>query len=72
MTPRTDGERLAVLEWTVKAIKQHQDAMELKIDEMHAVLLQAKGVRWIVGGTILIVSSMAAAGFYLVSLLHMR
>ena len=46
----TDGlssnERLAVLEQKVSHMDEELDKMSTKVDEMHAILLQARGVRW--------------------------
>jgi multidrug resistance efflux pump len=39
-------ERLAALEEKVKNIEDDVREMRGKVDEMHAVLLQAKGARW--------------------------
>ncbi len=42
----TDNERLAVLEQRVKHIEEHTAKTATKVDEIHAVLMQARGVRW--------------------------
>ena len=47
MSPaRSSSERLAVLEQKVSHMEEELDRMSAKVDEMHAILLQAKGVRW--------------------------
>lgn len=49
------NERLAVVEQKVSHMKIELDKVSLKVDEMHAILLQAKGVRW----TVIAVSGLA-------------
>ena len=41
----TDNERLAVLEQRVKHIEEHTAKTATKVDEIYAVLMQARGVR---------------------------
>ena len=43
---RSPNERLAVLEQKVSHMEEELDRMSAKVDEMHAILLQARGVRW--------------------------
>jgi hypothetical protein len=45
---RRSNERLAVLEQKVSHMQEQLDRMSAKVNEMHAILLQAKGVRWAV------------------------
>jgi len=40
------NERLAVLEQKVSHMEQELARMASKVDDMHAILLQARGVRW--------------------------
>jgi hypothetical protein len=42
------NERLAILEQKVSHMEEELDRMSVKVDEMHAILLQARGVRWAV------------------------
>ena len=42
----TSNERIAVLEQKVTHVETEMLRMSAKIDDMHAVLMQAKGVRW--------------------------
>ena len=42
---RSPNERLAVLEQKVSHMEEELDRMSAKVDEMHAILLQARGVR---------------------------
>jgi hypothetical protein len=44
----TSTERLAILEQKVSHVETGLGKMSAKVDEMHAILLQAKGVRWTV------------------------
>jgi hypothetical protein len=46
--PATQAERLAVLEQRTSHIEAELARISTKVDEMHAVLMQAKGVRWAV------------------------
>ena len=48
------NERLAVVEQKVSHMEIEVDKMSLKVNEMHAMMLQAKGVRW----TIVVVSGL--------------
>jgi hypothetical protein len=43
---RSPNERLAVLEQKVSHMEAELERMSGKVDEMHAILLQARGVRW--------------------------
>ena len=43
---RSPNKRLAVLEQKVSHMEEELDRMAAKVDEMHAILLQARGVRW--------------------------
>jgi hypothetical protein len=43
---RSPNERLAVLEQKVSHMEAELGRMSAKVDEMHAVLMQARGVRW--------------------------
>jgi len=45
---RSTSERLVILEQTVSHMEEELDKISAKVDEMHAILLQAKGVRWAV------------------------
>jgi hypothetical protein len=45
-TSRSHNERLAVLEQKVSHMETQVARMSGKVDEMHAILLQARGVRW--------------------------
>ena len=43
---RSHNERLAMLEQKVTNMEAELGRMSMKVDEMHAILLQARGVRW--------------------------
>jgi hypothetical protein len=45
---RRSNERLAIVEQKVSHVEEQLDKMSAKVNEMHAILLQAKGVRWAV------------------------
>jgi hypothetical protein len=45
---RSASERLVILEQKVSHMEEELDKMAAKVDEMHAILLQARGVRWAV------------------------
>jgi hypothetical protein len=47
-SPATQAERLAALEQRTSHIEDELTRISAKVDEMHAVLMQAKGVRWAV------------------------
>ena len=43
-----ENERLATLEQRIIHLERQQDKMASQVDEMHGVLLQAKGAKWII------------------------
>jgi hypothetical protein len=43
---RSTSERLVILEQKVSHMEEELDKISAKVDEMHAILLQARGVRW--------------------------
>jgi hypothetical protein len=47
-TRPSSTERLAILEQEVSHMETELGRMSAKVDEMHAILLQANGVRWTV------------------------
>jgi hypothetical protein len=47
-SPSTQAEWLAVLEQRASHIEAELTRISTKVDEMHAVLMQTKGVRWTV------------------------
>ncbi len=57
MTKLTSNERLVALEVEVKHLIESQEKMASKVDQMHTLLVQAKGVRWV------IIGGAAVAGF---------
>ena len=51
MMPMSELEaRIAVLEATQRHLEGKVDRMSTKVDEMHEVLLQAKGAKWAILG----------------------
>ena len=68
MSPaRSSSERLAVLEQKVSHMEEELDGMSAKVDEMHAILLQAKGVRWGVIALSGLVGFLAGLSHWLIS-----
>jgi hypothetical protein len=68
MSPaRSSSERLAVLEQKVSHMEEELDRMSAKVDEMHAILLQARGVRWAVIALSGLVGLLAGLSQWLVS-----
>ena len=55
MAAKPMGERVATLEQQFKMIDARIEHMDKNIQEVRDVLLQAKGVRWVIAGTIGIV-----------------
>lgn len=53
-------ERIAVLEIQQKNIETQLAAMAVKVDQMHEVLLQAKGARWAILGVASLAGFIAA------------
>ena len=54
------GERVAILETSLKYLTEQLDDTHRKVEEMHAVLLQAKGAKWVIVGTAGIIGFLAA------------
>jgi hypothetical protein len=42
----TDNERMAILETKVQHLSNQLEDTHRKVDDMHGVLMQAKGARW--------------------------
>ena len=45
-----NAERISALEVEIRHLQQGQDAMAKQLNEVHEVLLQAKGARWAIIG----------------------
>ena len=54
------GERVAILETSIKYLTEQLDDTHRKVEEMHAVLLQAKGAKWVIVGAAGLVGFLAA------------
>lgn len=54
------GERVAVLETSIRYLTEQLEDTHRKVEEMHAVLLQAKGAKWVIVGTAGIIGFLAA------------
>jgi hypothetical protein len=50
MPPKTQAERAAVFEEKLTSLESRVGKIETKVDEMHNVLMQAKGARWAIIG----------------------
>jgi hypothetical protein len=46
MPPKTQSEKAAVFEEKLASLEARFEKIEAKVDEMHNVLMQAKGARW--------------------------
>ena len=54
------GERVAILETSIKYLTEQLEDTHRKVKEMHAVLLQAKGAKWVIVGTAGIIGFLTA------------
>jgi hypothetical protein len=50
MPPKTQQERAAVFEEKLISLESRMVKIEGKVDEMHNILMQAKGARWAILG----------------------
>ena len=66
-TAWSSSERLAVLEQKVSHMEEELDRMSAKVDEMHAILLQARGVRWAIIAVSGLVGFLAGLSHWLIS-----
>jgi hypothetical protein len=64
---RSTGERLVMLEQKVSHMEEELDKMSAKVDEMHAILLQARGVRWAVIAVSGLVGFLAGISHWLIA-----
>ena len=64
---RSTSERLLILEQTVSHMEEEIDKISAKVDEMHAILLQAKGVCWAVIAVSGLVGFLTGISHWLVS-----
>jgi hypothetical protein len=67
MTAGRSNERLAILEQKVSHMEEELDKMSAKVDEMHAILLQARGVRWAIIAVSGLVGFIIGASHWLIS-----
>jgi hypothetical protein len=65
--PSTQAERLAALEQRTSHIEAELVRVSAKVDEMHAVLMQAKGVRWAVVAVAGVVGFVTGVSHWLIS-----
>ena len=64
---RSTSERLVILEQTVSHMEEELDKISAKVDEMHAILLQAKGVRWAIVAVSGLVGFLTGISHWLIS-----
>ena len=67
MTDQHPNERLAVLELKVSHMEAELGKMSIKVDEMHAILMQARGVRWAIIAVAGLVGFLAGISQWLLS-----
>ena len=60
-------ERLAIVEQKVSHVEAELAKVSRKVDEMHAILLQARGVRWAVIAVSGLVGFLAGISHWLIS-----
>jgi hypothetical protein len=64
--PLHPNERLAIVEQKVSHVEAELDKVAVKVDEMHAILLQARGVRWAVIAVAGLVGFLAGVSHWLI------
>jgi hypothetical protein len=64
---RTTGERLVMLEQKVSHMEEALGKISAKVDEMHVILLQARGVRWAIIAVSGLVGFLTGISHWLVS-----
>jgi hypothetical protein len=64
---RSHNERLAMLEQKVTHMEAELGRMSMKVDEMHAILLQARGVRWAIIAVSGLVGFLAGLSHWVIS-----
>jgi hypothetical protein len=63
----TENERMAVLETKVQHLSDQLEDTHKKVDEMHSLLLQAKGARWVIIGMAAIGGAIASVATTLIT-----
>jgi hypothetical protein len=61
------NERLVIVEQKVSHMEAELEKVSVKVDEMHAILLQAKGVRWAVIAVSGLVGFLAGVSHWLIA-----
>jgi hypothetical protein len=64
---RSANERLLILEQKASHMEERLEKMSAKVDEMHAILLQARGVRWAVIAVSGLVGFLAGISHWLIA-----
>lgn len=72
MPNSNDAERIAVLEANQRHMERKIDQMASKVDEMHEVLLQARGARWAIVGVAGLAGFLASKLAYLAGLIGIK
>lgn len=72
MPNSNDAERIAVLEANQRHMEHKIDQMASKVDEMHEVLLQARGARWAIVGVAGLAGFLASKLAYLAGLIGIK
>ena len=67
---RTPYERIAKVEQRVEHMEEELDKMSSKVDDMHAIIMQAKGVRWAIITFSGLVGFLIGVGSFLATLHH--
>lgn len=62
--------RIAVLEATQRHLEGKVDSMSTKVDEMHSLLMQARGARWAILGVASLAGFLAGKASFLFSLFN--
>jgi hypothetical protein len=63
----TENERMAVLETKVQHLSDQLEDTHKKVDEMHSLLLQAKGARWVIIGMAAVGGAIASVATTLIT-----
>ena len=64
----SENERMAVLETKVQHLSDQLEDTHKKVDEMHSLLLQAKGARWVIIGMAAVGGAVASIATTMITL----
>jgi hypothetical protein len=65
-----ESERMAILETKVQHLSDQLEDTHRKVDEMHSLLLQAKGARWVIIGMAAVGGAIASFATKLIPVTH--